>query len=248
MQLPITSNSLLFWLDPAEKFVMRDSTNKLISVLNRVDGLPILPNSVTPPTWVDNSINGHPSLAFDGTQSLLFNFNLNVTSVGLKKPYIITIVAKNLVFSAAKNACICMAGSQNSANPGHIVLAFNSAGQNIIYMQRTNDTSQFAFNNPAASVDTNYHVYTLAYDGNFLRIRIDGTEISASTTSASNMTTASTLDQICVGNLAPKKLIALGAFINPFVGNIAAMVAYSANAGMPLDYSYETYLKEYFNL
>lgn len=250
MQLPYTSNDLLFWLDPARKFVSKDSSNRILSILNRVDGNLILPNTATGPTWVDNSLNGQPTLAFDGTQSLLYNLNPNVTSVGIQKPFMITMVARNTVYGA-KNICACMAGSQTSSNPGYLLLFFNNLGQNIFYSQRIVDNANSAFNNPGASLfDLNYHVFTIAYDGIYLRLRMDGVEILSSlvSTSLTNQTTQITLNQICIGYLAPQKAVPLGAFIDYLIGNIASVMVYSANIGMPLDYSHEEYLKAYFNL
>lgn len=52
MQLPYTNSNLLLWLDPSERFVYKDSSKKVSSVLNRVNGIPLIQNTFSKqPIW-----------------------------------------------------------------------------------------------------------------------------------------------------------------------------------------------------
>lgn len=86
MQLPRTTNSLLYWMDPSEKFITKNSSNKVLAVANRTNGELAIPSFGFEPLWVDNAIGGKPVLRFNGAQNLVYNLNVSASSIGTNIP------------------------------------------------------------------------------------------------------------------------------------------------------------------
>jgi len=238
MQLPQTSNPLLFWMDPSEKFVYKDSSNKITSILNRVNGERILPPTIGP-TWVDNSLNGHPTLSFTGSQSLIYNFNQNGASSGFKKPFIMMSVARTL--SPVSPQSVLMQGFDRSVSALSSV-QYTIFSSNAVSISKIDDIGNAGFTSGAA-IDTKYHLYCNIYDGTLLKQRIDGKEVNSGD---ANAIVNSNMNQISIGDLSP--LAASLAVHFYFTGNIATTLAYTTNYGCSIDYSAEDYLMKYYGL
>lgn len=249
MQLPYTANSLLFWMDPTEKFVTKDGSNNVSAIVNRAGWTGnnlITTNSVTSPVWTDNSVNGQPTIAFSGAQSMLFNMDDSAAPVGNKKPFMMVLVARCLVFSTPKSNIPFFMGNKYSANPAQAFFFSTQSATPTCSHQKVSNTIQAAFSAAIPPVDTGYHVFTSAYDGTSLKLRIDGVEVN--NTSAVNLTTACSLNQVALGYVTPPKVATIGAFTEYFTGNIATALAYIAEYGAPLDYSIEDYLMDYYGI
>lgn len=241
MQLPITSNSLLFWLDPSEKYVLRNRSNSLISVVERLSGVPL--TSDTAPTWADNVVNGLPAFTFAGAQNLRFNFNRNSISVGTKKPIVIMAVAKCTTYTTnlGLGSPLFMVGSQTNSNT-YLTTYFVSSSGNKIQISRGDDngggdTGSFILN------DTSFHIYTAIYDGVRLKLRVDGVEKNS--LAASSGVGPFDGNQLSIGDFTTSAVSGFGH--DYFVGNIATVLMYEGVNG-DVDLTPETWLKQYYNL
>ncbi len=168
--------------------------------------------------------------------------NLNAASVGIKKPFMMTVVARTLTFAGGGNFLI-MAANREFNKTCHFI-EFGDVGINAVIDQRSTDTLQFVISPFTIATDTRYHVYTSAYDGVNLKLRIDGIEVDS--IAAGGLTAPCSINQICIGGTAPNKIVDVG---NSYLtGNVATVVAYTALPGVPCDYSHEEYLLNYYNL
>lgn len=235
MTLPYTSNSLLFWMDCAEKFVTRDSSNKIISIVNRVDGNPIVPQTnISQPTWVDNSINGYPALSFTGAQCLSYDLPDFAGCTGAKKPLILMIVAKINTFSPVST--LTMLRNKTNTNPKFYFFAAVS-GVNRVLVARYDDLGNNDFTPLTFEADTSTHIYTNAYDSTSLKLRIDG--IEKANVTATNGTAPLTANRLFIGSNGDT------GFTN---AKIAEVILYSGDYGGALDFSPEQYLKDKYGL
>lgn len=241
MQLPYTSNSLLAWIDPSEKYILRDRSNNLISVVERLSGIPL--TSDTAPTWADNVVNGLPAFTFAGAQNLRFDFNKNVISVGTKRPIAIMVVAKCTTYTAnlGLGSPLFMMGSRTNSNT-YLTTYFVSSGGNKIQISRgddnaAGDTGSFILG------DTSFHVYTVIYDGTRLKLRVDGVEKDS--LAASSGTGPFDGNQLSIGDFTTSAVSGFGH--DYFVGNIATVLMYEGING-DIDLTPETWLKQYYGL
>lgn len=236
MPLPTTTNYPVLWMDAGEKFITKDSNNKVTSVCNRVNENIILPETGTSsPTWIDNQINGYPALSFAGAQSLYYNFPYNAATVGAKKPLILIVVAKIESFSPVST--ICALASSTNVNVRQY-LSVGIIGTNKINCIRIDNSSASDFINPLVNADSNYHIYTQSYNGSTLRLRVDGTEVGS--VPATNS----------VGDFSGNKMYigSVGNVSGPFTGKIAEVLLYTGDYGCSLDYNPELYLKDKYGL
>lgn len=238
--LPVSSNPLLFWMDPLEKFVDRDSTNKVNSVVERVTGGAILPYSGTSrPTWRDNIFNGFPVLNFNTTHSLRFNFMPQSVSSGIRNPIMITVAAQATSFPIGDN-CIANLGSRTQSN-SDLSLDFTTGPSMQAY--RYDDTSvvaDAAFT-VAPPTPLKLHIYTAIYNGTVITLRIDGN--LADSRAATNSTGHFSGDQIAIGNFTDAAIPVFGN--GGFTGNIGQLLIYYGN---PTDLGPENYLREYYGI
>lgn len=240
MSLPMSSNSLLFWMDPLERFVNRDSSNKVNSVVERVSGGAILPYSGTSrPIWKDNIINGFPVLNFNTTDNIRFNFMPQTVSSGIKNPIMITVLAQATSFPIADN-CIANLGSRTQYNSA---LSLDVTAGPTMQAYRYDDTSVVA---DAAFIvgpptPTKFHIYTAIYDGTAMTLRIDGN--LASSVPATHSTTHFSGDQIAIGNFTDAAIPVFGN--GGWTGNIGQLLVYY---GTPADLGPETYLRQYYSI
>lgn len=122
MPLPHTTNYPLIWVDAAEKFVNKDASNNVVSIINKINEGLILPETAASvPQWADNQINGYPALIFSGAQSMYYNLPINAGSVGILKPLMLTVVAKINTFSPVFT--LSSFRSQNNSNTNFYLAA-----------------------------------------------------------------------------------------------------------------------------
>jgi hypothetical protein len=239
MQLPYTSNSLLAWIDPSEKYVLRDKSNNLISVVERLSDIPLTSDVGAAPTWADNVINGRPAFTFAGAQNLRFNFNRSAVSVGTKKPIVMMAVAKTTTFPGAGGTLFDL-GSLTNAN-AVLTTQFLSSGGNKVQNVRLDDASAADSGNVIAA-DTSFHLYTLIYDGTKLKLRVDGTQVDSITVTATGSFDG---DQLSIGDYT---VLAAGNYGHAYLtGKVATVLMYEGANG-DVDLSPETWLKQYYGL
>lgn len=238
MNLPLTSTSLLFWCDPSERFVFRDSNNKITSVIEKMSDKPLLPASTsTAPTWVANVVNGQPIMRFAGGQSLKFDFDVRNITTGTKNPTIITVVAKATSLIGGDNTIVEI-GSPTISNTG-LALVFNSPPTAQTY--RYDDTSGLADQAVFTGAVSAFHVWTAIYDGTNLTIRKDGVQISSN--AATHSTGHFSGNQIVIGDYTDG---GVGGFGHAYVtGDIGQVIVYG---GTSADLDTEIYLGQLYGI
>lgn len=235
MDLPYTSNSILFWMDCAEKFVTKDSSNKIISIANRInDGIILPQTNVSQLTWVANEINGYPALTFSGAQSIYYDLPANNGSIGIKKPLILIVVAKITSYSPVFT--LTMLRSSTNTNPTFYLFG-GVLGTNKMIAARYDDAGANDFTPTTYNADTLPHIYTNAYNGATIKLRVDGVEKASA--AATNGVASLTGNRLYIGTNGD-----LG-FSN---SKIAEVILYSGESGGSLDFSPEEYLKAKYNL
>ena len=237
MQLPI-KDSLLFWLDPSERFVARDNNNKITSVIEKISDKPLLPASTSAaPTWTVNAINGQPAMTFAGGQSLKFSFGTRTVSTGTKNPLVITAVAKGTSFPTADNAILEL-GSATLTNPG---ISLDITTGPVFQAYRYDDTNLTADAATKTPATTAWHVYTVVYDGTNIILRIDGAQVAS--TAATNGVGHFTGDQIVIGDFTDGTIS--GFTHGYFTGSIAQVISYASTSSDP---DPENYLLAYYGI
>lgn len=240
MQLPI-KDSLLFWCDPSERFVFRDSSNKITSVIEKVSDKPLLPASTAAaPTWVANVVNGQPVMRFAGAQSLKLSLDTRSITTGTKNPLVVSAAVRATSFPGGDNAVLEL-GSATLSNPG-ISIDFTTGP--VIQAYRYDDTNlvaDAALKNPAPT-PTAWHIYTAIYDGTNMILRIDGVEINS--IAATNGVGHFTGDQIVIGDFTDGTVS--GFAHGFFTGDIGQVIVYGGDGSPDLDV--ENYLKAYYGI
>lgn len=240
MNLPITSTSLLFWMDPSERFVARDSSNKITSVVERISGSPILPrSSATSPTWTVNIRNGQPALSFGGAHALRFNFPPRVISTGTRNPIVVSVAAKANSFAVGDSSLMDL-GSSTLSNPA---LSLDYTAASFLQVYRYDDFSvsaDFATKtNP--STPTAWHIYTGIYDGTNMILRVDGVQLNINP--ATNSTGHFSGDQLAIGDYTDGGVSGFGhGYFNGYIGQV---IMYG---GSSPDIDVENYLKDYYGI
>lgn len=243
MQLPLTSNSLLFWLDPSEKFVALGPNNRITSIVDRLSGIPLFAdNPVSFPVWSDNNINGRPALIFSGAQNLRFNFNYNAASVSIAKvPITLMMVVKTDTFTGGSGSTVLDLGSKTNANPG-LILGTGISSGNKVRAYRFDDIGNSDFGTLIAS-DTNFHLYTIIYDGANIRLRIDGKQIDS--VIASSSTGRFDGNQLSIGDYTQSSATAFGHTYA--ICKVATILMYVGLVG-DVDLNPEDYLRQYYGI
>lgn len=243
MQLPYTSNSLLAWIDTSEKYVLRDSSNNLVSVVERLSGIPLTSDTGAAPTWADNQVNGRPALTFAGAQNLRFNFNKDAASVGTKNPIALMAVAQCTTYTAnlGLGSPLFHLGSSTLANT-YLLAYFLASGGNKIQTARGDDAGNGDAGGFVLS-DTSFHVFTVIYDGTRLKLRIDGVEKN---NVAAPLTTGHfDGNQLSIGDFTTGGVGGFGH--DYFIGKVATALVYEGLNG-DIDLSPETWLKQLYGL
>lgn len=178
MRLPYTPSNLALWLDPQEKQVYKDSNNKVYSVLNKVNGKPIVQaNPAAQPTWSETSFNGVPGLTFSGSQYLNCN-DIAAICAGNKTP--LTIVQAVLQPAIATAMPFTMSVGNLSAFALYEVAFTNAFTGNDFFITYSDDAHQVGgpqvvYSSP--SVTNTPFVYTATYGNNSISLRINGVDI-----------------------------------------------------------------------
>lgn len=240
MNLPFTSTSLLFWMDPSERFVARDSSNKITSMIERISGSPIRPRaSATSPTWQPDIRNGQPALSFGGAHALVFNFAPLVITTGTRNPIVVSVAAKANSFAVGDNSLMAL-GSATLTNPA-MSLTYTSATFLQVYRFDDVSVSTDAAIKTNPSTPTSWHIYTGIYDGTNLILRIDGVQVASSV--AANSTGHFTGDQLGIGDYTDGAVGGFGhGYFNGYIGQV---VVYG---GTSPDIDTENYLKDYYGI
>lgn len=233
MNLPYTSNSLLFWLDCSEKYVQRNSHNTVIGVVERQSGELLVPTTFAGdhyPTWVNNVINQHPVFRFDGYSTFKFPLLPGSPATGTNKPIALMVVANCTDQGAAV--------SIGSANTGASFETFFTDETDLTSYRFDDLGDEDTGNN--ASITVGWHVITTIYDGINLIQRVDGVQkysVAASNTNGQPFTS----DWVIVGSDV------FDPVDDHYIGDIACVIVYEGKNGS-IDLNPETWLLEKFGL
>jgi hypothetical protein len=246
MQLPLTSNSLIFWLDASEKFVnFSQNTNNFSSIEERVSGISCFSDAGAVPTWNRNMINGRPALSFNGSQNLYFNFDKRVMSSGVNIPIVMMAVAQTTVFSASGPVLFSL-GSQTNPNATFTLSDNIAGGKDVFGGIRYDDLGNGDGIAAPIYTDSNWHLYTYIFDGLTLRARVDGVEQTAVKANISlTLNNRLSGDQIGIGDYTQQTATTFGH--GYWTGNLASLVVYAGKNG-DVDLNAEDYFLKLYNL
>lgn len=224
MKLPYTPSSLVLWLDPAEKFVQRDSNNKVLSVLNRVNGNPIIQTTAAAqPTWSATSFNGTPGLTFNGSQGLTAN-DIGLLMSGNKKQ--ITIVQAIYQPIPALGIGVSFGTSLN-ATLNYYFTDFSPFGTTSgisFNMGRFDDSHSSVFARiDSTSISNVPFVYTATYTSTSVSLRINGVDIQ---------TTPDTDGQLTVNNCTIGSVINSAGISSGLTGVIGPTLIFLGSNGV----------------
>lgn len=235
MNLPYTSGSLLFWLDPSEKFVYRDASNKVTSMIDRVnESVALSPTVASRPTWRDNRINGRPVLSFAGAQRMRLPLNSRNIINGTNVPTVITCLMQDL---GTADGSVVDLGHTTNVNPEQGIIVF---GGIVSYRFDNHSSVSGDFGNPI-TINQSPHVITYLFDGAHIIVRIDGVQRDSI---PNTLTTGNfSCDQFAIGDVTDAFFAFGGSF--PFIGNIGQVIGYQQKDP---DFEPETYLMQYYGL
>lgn len=233
-------------MDPSEKFVNLTSNNRVVSIAEQVSGRPIIPEGPNfQPVWTPNSINGQPSIKFDGGQNLRFNLDIRA-NFGKGVPIVIMAVARTLTFNSFAvppfGETIAALGGQFNGNCGLILQTATLSGNKVVQLARYDNND--AFDVPTAyPMDNGYHIFTAIYDVANVKLRVDGVYVASTTVTGSVGPFDGT--QISVGDYTQAVIPIFGH--NHLVGNVATVLAYAGMVGN-IDFGPEDYLRQYYGI
>jgi hypothetical protein len=211
--LPYNTNSVVFWLDPSEKFITRDKNLNVSSVVDRISGEEIGQSVGGNPAWSRAGLAGLPALVFNG-QSIRLSLPNNIVLSGTKVPFSMTFVAKrNPNFSGT----IVSIGSTTNNNPEMAVLS--SDPTSVIFLRF--DDAELDEDSITATDTGGIHVYTLTYDQKNFVARIDGVEVARAASTTNGHFTA---DQIVIGTDPDAVVNEFGP--DNYIGSIGQVVMY----------------------
>jgi uncharacterized membrane protein YeaQ/YmgE (transglycosylase-associated protein family) len=224
MQLDYNVSGLSLWIDPSEKFVNRDTSNGVISIIERATGQVITqPTASARPTWAPKALNNTPGFVFSGAHYLIADWlapYFNGTRTGFT--CVFACIANTV--GAAKG--FSMAHTTSASYRG-IAPRFDTSGtvkgNNHDHVGNVLDHSGV----PTSGGDTSPHIYTLLDNGMTSLVKRDGALISAADKSVHG---TSLFNQFTIG--ADRSSGSVGSFLT---GVIGSMIVYQGiNTGMEL--------------
>lgn len=245
MQLPLSANQPIFWMDGSSVNVLGNN-NRVASVYEKISGNIISAvSSTVAPVWRDNVVNGLPAYFFEGGQSLKYNLGFgnafySGNTPGRGQPCVMYAVAQSLVFSGGNGNAIVTLGDQVQANAGLILQASSTVGGSVAY-KRVDDANASTTSRNIV-VDGGWHLYTIIFDGFQVISRLDGQPRDI--TAVSNNQTPMAAQQVVIGNWTDGRTSG-GTSNSFFNGNIASVVIYS---GTSVDVDTETFLKSTYGI
>lgn len=245
MILPRTTNKLIFWMDPSEKHVSLTSNNRVTSIIEKVSGRAISPEGPSfQPVWTDNSLNGRPTIRFNGGQNLRFNLDIRA-STGKGVPIVMYAVARTLLFNDFNNPpfgeTIAALGGQFNGNNGMLIQTGINAGNRVLLARYDNNDNFDAPN--ATLIDNGYHIFTAIYDLANVKLRVDGNYVS----SVSAVIGTGSFDgtQVGIGDYTSAVVPIFGH--NHLTGNVGSVLVYAGMSGN-IDLGPEDYLRQYYGI
>lgn len=207
LQLPLTSaGSNIFWLDPSERFINRNKSNKIVAVIDRHSG-----SILTPPTNAPtyhrsllgkyaNEGNGRPGLTFDGYQSLRQNYTTKfvLNGVGKQVIYVGACYPTSFTPSGTNTNVVFNLGGATPSTAGYFLFEFFNTGGNGCDIERGDDASN-QDNSGIQAAESKLHIYTVIYDGLNMILRIDGVQ-KLKTVATNSHAGSLTIDQIAIGD------------------------------------------------
>lgn len=153
----------MLWLDTAEKFVVKDSSNNVTTILDRISGVPIIQSTkALQPVWTPNAINSTlAGINFASGQYLSCDSKCNLFA-GLKSFTIFVVCSTPNAVSGASVVSFTDNTTDGSVGPfiGLTPRGFQSKATILRDCNPNNDVNQTV----SSVVDGYLHLYTCKFD------------------------------------------------------------------------------------
>jgi hypothetical protein len=241
MRYPSTSAGLLFYMDPARRYVNFNQfaypALQAQSIVNRATEMPITQNtSAAQPVWSSSAIStaysavntpgsypGLPGLTFAGSQYMEYN-NLSSSATGTEVPLTVVCIA----------SCGSSGGTLWSFGDASTDVFSLSYGSGTLTLKEVNSSNTFTATKTVTA--STFHVFTAVRVANTITLRVDGVAGTAtSVTSESEPFTTFTVGALNSG----------GSVSSEFNGTIGKLSVYMGAADI---YQVETELQLAYGL
>lgn len=218
MQLPYLSSNLIAWLDPSERYINKNASLKVVSAINRVSGSSArqLVESKKP-LWSATVLNNTPGLLFSSEQRL----TINLPSPAISSKSLAIIFAAQ--FNVSTGNIALELGSSTNPNLVGMGLAFDT-GADLVEPYIFADNLSGSVVNASHHLDSNVHVWSIAYNMSVLTVKVDGVVVNQ--TSMPGVSTF-TYDSLTLGDVSYDSDNPVDHFY--FAGNIGTVLVYQGD-------------------